>query len=96
MKKFLKVIGFILLAFILIQFIPVDKMQHPVDHNQEFEQVEHTPAKITGLLKDACYTCHSFETVYPDYASVAPVSWVIKSHVKEAREHLNFSEFYLM
>src|SRR5690606_22095474 len=41
----------------------------------------------------ACYDCHSNETVYPDYAYVAPISWSIKHHVNEGQEHLNLSEW---
>ena len=43
------------------------------------------------IIKDACYDCHSHETKYPWYASVAPVSWWIGHYIEEARGHLNFS-----
>jgi len=80
-----------LLGFILIQFIPVNKTNLPVDEKLNFIIVEKTPAKIESMLKNACYDCHSNETKYPKYASIAPISWSIKSHVEEGREHLNFS-----
>lgn len=48
---------------------------------------------VKPLLKRACYNCHSNETVWPWYSSVAPVSWLVASDVKEAREHLNFSDW---
>jgi hypothetical protein len=44
-----------------------------------------------ALAKRACFDCHSFETVWPPYASVAPVSWLVTYDVREGREHLNFS-----
>jgi len=39
----------------------------------------------------ACADCHTHETVWPWYASVAPVSWLVAHDVDEAREHLNLS-----
>lgn len=45
------------------------------------------------MLETSCYDCHSNETVYPNYAYVAPISWSVKHHVNEGREHLNFSEW---
>ncbi|MEQ1501791.1 MAG: heme-binding domain-containing protein [Myxococcota bacterium] len=44
------------------------------------------------LAERACFDCHSNETVWPAYASVAPFSWLVQDHVDEGREMLNFSE----
>lgn len=91
MKTIKKVIFWTLVAFALIQFIPIDKVNQPVKHSVNFIEVNKTPQKIAGLLKGACYDCHSNETVYPKYANIAPISWSIKSHVNDGRERLNFS-----
>ncbi|WP_336690613.1 MULTISPECIES: heme-binding domain-containing protein [unclassified Chryseobacterium] len=91
MKTFKKILFWTLLGFALIQFISTDKVNPPVDHKVNFVDVKKTPAKIQGLLKGACYDCHSNETVYPKYAYIAPISWSVKSHINEGREHLNFS-----
>lgn len=45
------------------------------------------------LTVRACYGCHSNEVDYPAYASVAPISWMVTSHVSEGRDKLNFSTF---
>lgn len=45
------------------------------------------------LARRACFDCHSNETRWPWYASIAPVSWRVQGHVDEARSKLNFSEF---
>ena len=45
------------------------------------------------LMVRACFGCHSNEVEYPAYASVAPISWVIETHVAEGREKVNYSEF---
>jgi len=43
------------------------------------------------LARRACFDCHSNQTAYPWYSQVAPVRWLLWSHVQEGREHLNFS-----
>ena len=83
----------IILLGVLIQFVPVDRSNPPVSKSVNFVDLQKTPKKIQIILKTACYDCHSYETVYPDYAYVAPVSWSVKHHVNEGREHLNFSEW---
>lgn len=91
MKTAKKVLFWSLVAFAIIQFIPVDRVNLPVDKKVNFIDSKKTPVKISGLIKGACYDCHSNETVYPKYAYFAPVSWSVKSHINEGREHLNFS-----
>ncbi len=51
------------------------------------------PPEVAQLLRRACYDCHSNETVWPWYARVAPVSWLLHSDVVEGRRHVNFSEW---
>lgn len=64
----------------------------------------HTNPPVTGepawnsprteaLARAACYDCHSNESRWPWYSSIAPVSWRIQSHVDEGRGKLNFSAF---
>jgi hypothetical protein len=91
MKTFKKILFWTFVGFALIQFIPTDKVNKPVNHKVNFVEAKKTPEKITGMIKSACYDCHSDETVYPKYAYIAPVSWSVKSHINEGREHLNFS-----
>jgi len=45
------------------------------------------------LARRACFDCHSHETGWPWYASIAPISWRVQSHVDEGRSKLNFSAF---
>ena len=46
-----------------------------------------------ALTQAACFDCHSNETVWPAYAQVAPVSWLVQHDVDGGRAHLNFSEW---
>lgn len=91
MKIFKKIIFWCLVAFALIQFIPIDKVNKPVNRATNFVEVKKTPSQVTALLKRACYDCHSDETVYPKYASFAPISWSIKDHVNEGKRRFNLS-----
>lgn len=51
------------------------------------------PQDVVALLKDACYDCHSNNTIYPWYMNVQPVAWFMAHHVTEGKGELNFSEF---
>jgi hypothetical protein len=93
MKIFSQIIYWFLIVIALIQFIPVNRTNKPVDPKADFVKIYNTPKNVTQILKKACYDCHSNETVYPNYAYVAPISWSIKHHVNEGREHLNLSEW---
>lgn len=88
MKKF----GlYTLIVIILIQFIGIDKSVPEVESHLDFISLELPPENITALIKTTCYDCHSYETKYPSYSVIAPLSWSIGSHIKNGREHLNFS-----
>ncbi len=43
------------------------------------------------LFMRACADCHSNETKWPWYSSIAPISWLVTYDVKEGREHFNVS-----
>lgn len=93
-RKILKRILLTLFAvFIIIQFFRIDKSTPTFDKHQDFIAITKPPKDIEKLLRNACYDCHSFETKYPSYSNVAPVSWWMENHIVEGRDHLNFSEW---
>jgi hypothetical protein len=77
-------------VFALIQLIPYGRRHEnpPVRKEPSWDSPE-----TRALAVRACFDCHSNLTVWPGYAQVAPLSWVITHHVDEGREHLNFSEW---
>jgi hypothetical protein len=81
----------ILIVIIGIQFVRINKMNPDSDPAVDFIQMENPPEQVAMMLKNACYDCHSHQTVYPWYTDVAPFSWIIGKHITEGREHLNFS-----
>lgn len=50
-------------------------------------------ARTHELFTRSCADCHSNRTRWPWYSRVAPLSWLVASDVREAREHLNVSEW---
>lgn len=92
MKKVLKKIGLgLILAIVVIQFFRIDKTTPQYEPSDDFIAQTTPPTDVEIILRDACYDCHSFETKYPWYSNVAPISWWMKDHIDEGREHLNFS-----
>lgn len=83
----------LVIALVISQFFQIDKTQPPSDGNADFMALLSPPADVAAILKTSCYDCHSYKTEYPWYTSVAPISWWIGHHIKEGREHLNFSEW---
>lgn len=73
---------------VAIQFIPVERRNPPVESEIA------APPEVQSILRQSCYDCHSHETNWPWYSSVAPVSWLVAHDVEEGREHLNFSTWY--
>jgi len=94
MKKFLKRFFIaLLILFVVIQFFRIDKSVPSHDPSGDFLVMYKTDQKTTDLLKNACYDCHSYQSSYPWYAEIAPISWRIANHIEEGREELNFSEW---
>jgi len=52
-----------------------------------------TPPIVMSVLRRSCFDCHSSETRWPAYASIAPMSWLVVSDVNEGRGQLNFSRW---
>jgi len=44
-------------------------------------------------LQSQCYDCHSNHTVYPWYNHLGVPSLVLNHHIKEGKEHVNFSNW---
>jgi heme-binding protein len=50
-------------------------------------------SQLPAVLDRACGECHSNNTVWPSYAKIAPVSWVLARAVAEGRNAVNYSEW---
>jgi cytochrome c551/c552 len=86
LKKWLKRIGAGLIALLIVlQFFPVEQ-SNPAERGKF-----RAPADVEAVLRRACYDCHSHETVWPWYAKIAPLSFLLANDVKEGRREVNFS-----
>ncbi|UZT99852.1 heme-binding domain-containing protein [Chryseobacterium fluminis] len=88
-----KVLVVILVAFIILQFFPIDKTNPAPTPGMDFLTIKKTPPETAEMIRTSCYDCHSNETAYPWYSNFAPASWFLKNHINEGRKHLNFSTF---
>jgi Haem-binding domain len=93
-KKILKKLVIILvIIFVGIQFVPTDRNESSEILKTDFIEVFNPPEEIKSILKISCYDCHSNNTIYPWYNKIQPISYLLESHIDEAKEELNFSEF---
>jgi hypothetical protein len=69
----------------------------PYGHAHQNPPIRQEPVWNSPTTRDlavrACYDCHSNQTIWPWYAQVAPVSWLIQHDVDDGRRKLNFSEW---
>jgi len=81
-------IGFALLA--LLQLVPYGRnhTNPPVTAEPSWNSQQ-----TRYLFYRACKDCHSHETEWPWYASVAPVSWLVYRDVNEGRSKFNVSRW---
>ena len=75
----------LLAALIAIQFVPVERTNPPAPAPIK------APPDVAAVLQRSCFDCHSYETKWPWYSHVAPVSWLVTKDVREGRKRLNFS-----
>ena len=88
MKK--KVMILIVVVLGAIQLIPHEFDMPETDPTMVFKTDN---VEVHNILNKACMDCHSNQTEYPWYASITPVNYWLAGHIKEGREHLNFSEW---
>lgn len=77
-------------TLLVIQAIPYGK-------NHTNPPINGEPAwsspRTRELMVRACFGCHSNEVEYPAYASIAPISWVVQSHIDSGRSKVNYQEW---
>ena len=94
MSRTVKIVLWVVVALIvgfgLIQLVPYgrDHTNPPVTSEPAWDSPQ-----TKALAQKACFDCHSNETVWPWYSSIAPGSWLIYRDVVEGRGNLNFSEW---
>jgi hypothetical protein len=90
-KKLIWAVLALVVIFLLLQFTNPQRTNPPV--KADLIAAVNPPPAVTASLRAACYDCHSYETIWPLYAHIAPSSWLVVSDVNEGRQHLNLSEW---
>ena len=85
-----KLAGGAVILLAAIQLIPFgrDHKNPPVSGEPQWNS-----PKTRELFFRACKDCHSNETKWPWYSSVAPVSWLTQIDVSFGRDKFNISEW---
>lgn len=93
MSRLKKILLALLVVFIAIQF-----KQHVHNTSKDvlatdFKKIFAVPDNVTAILQNACYDCHSNNTIYPWYSNIQPMAWMMARHIKNGKAELNFSDF---
>jgi hypothetical protein len=81
------------ILLVVIQFIRPARTNPPIDQTRTIGARTQMPEEVGALLDMSCSDCHSYETKWPWYSQVAPVSWLLWSDVQEGRAALNLSDW---
>jgi len=91
-KKFLKwTLSAVIAVFALLQLFNPSRENPPVAN--DFITAAQPPASVAAAIRAACYDCHSYETRWPWYSRIAPVSWLVAADVNEGRENFDLSDW---
>ncbi len=86
--------GLMILAIVSIglgiQLIPYGRGH---DNPEVGQEPDWDHARTRELFFRACKNCHSNQTDWPWYSSVAPASWLVARDVEEGRSHFNVSDW---
>jgi len=86
--KYIKIFSiFVPITILFLSLIPIDRSAGVITGDII------APEEVKEILRVSCYDCHSYETKYPFYSYIFPISFIINDHIKEGREELNFSTF---
>jgi hypothetical protein len=89
-----KITGIVLLtALAIIQFIPSEKPKVDDSNPSDLFATTNVSGSVRQSIQNACYDCHSNESVYPWYSNIAPIKWLVYHDIRVGREELNFSEW---
>ncbi|HET8864353.1 MAG TPA: heme-binding domain-containing protein [Gracilimonas sp.] len=79
------------LLLIVLQFFGSDTSVPEYDGSKDFLTIHQPSQEISTIIQSACYDCHSYQTNYPWYSNIVPVSWWLQDHIDEGRDEFNLS-----
>jgi hypothetical protein len=75
------------------QLVRPERANPPTDPSRTIRAHVGNASALPAVLDRACGECHSNNTVWPSYAEIAPLSWVLARAVAEGRNAVNYSEW---
>lgn len=79
--------------FAAAQLIRPNRDNPPTDPGRTIQAHPGTTREFAAVLDRSCRDCHSNNTVWPSYAQLAPLSWLMARAVADGRKAVNFSEW---
>ena len=93
-RKILKWVAIaVALIFVGIQFVRPQMTNAAVDESRTVDARLRVTPEVRAVLARSCNDCHTQQTRFPWYSRVAPFSWLLADHIREGRDHLNFSDW---
>lgn len=83
----------LVVAWLVVIAVTPPPINPAVDAARRLEAGTPLPASVSTMLRNACFDCHSDETVWPWYTRIVPASWLMARHVEEGRGQMNFSRW---
>jgi heme-binding protein len=80
-------------VFAAAQLVRPERANPASDASRTIQAHVGTTSGLVAVLDRSCRDCHSNDTVWPSYAQVAPLSWLMARGVAEGRKAVNFSEW---
>ena len=80
-------------VFAAAQLVRPARVNPATDSSRTIQAHVGAASGLAAVLDRSCRDCHSNGTVWPRYAHIAPLSWLMASAVAKGREAVNFSEW---
>lgn len=93
MKIVKKILVFLLVVLLVMQFFGPDKNEGEASSLEAFIAETNPPENVKIILKESCFDCHSNVTKYPWYNNITPINYWMADHIKHGKGELNFSKW---
>lgn len=89
MKKGIKIIVIMLLAFIALQFWKPEE----IEYSTPTKNLTNVPEEVNTILRNSCFDCHSNTANLSWFDKITPANFIVSSHIKDGKKVLNFSNW---
>jgi Haem-binding domain len=93
MRKLTQAVVVFIVVFAVAQFVRPVRANPAIDAGRTIQAHPGMSSELGAILDRSCRDCHSNATVWPRYAEIAPLSWLMSYAVTKGRSAVNFSEW---